>query len=202
MPRLVFYDRINLRGIMKIKQTNKNKLLIAISLFLALIAAFLVANALLSKNQSEKSTPQVSQPEIQKPAEESKKNTDNQKNNSEDKPVETHSDKPIQPVENPDHTYTVSMISSIEIENGSVFVRGGINNLSSDSGECIAELKHEDGTIVTKTTNLLPGPQSSSCKTIEVPIKQLKTGAWTMKLKYKNQNTTGETDAQKFTIQQ
>ena len=189
---------------MKIKQANKkNKIIIIVTVIASCIATLLIILSFFLKNDH----PPVSIEQNQS-SEETAKKEEAQKNETTsdkkvtEKTIPTNTDIPEKPVENPDHIYTVSMISSIDIENGSVFIRGGINNLSSDSGECIAEMTHQDGTVVSKTTNLLPGPQSSSCKTIEIPIKELKTGQWKMKLKYKNQNTTGETDAKKFTIQQ
>ena len=93
----------------------------------------------------------------------------------------------------------VTVVTSANVSEGIVYIRGGINNAVSD-GKCYAQLKSPSGSFIEKHTTLLPGASTADCKTIRIPVSELSTGLWTYKLNYSSPTTEGESSENSFQI--
>ncbi|MFZ1258448.1 MAG: hypothetical protein WAQ25_03180 [Candidatus Saccharimonas sp.] len=93
----------------------------------------------------------------------------------------------------------VQMVASSNISNGNVYIRGGIN-YAVVGGSCYALLTGPSSQSVRKDTDLLPGPASTDCKTIIIPISELSSGKWTFRLYYGSDNYEGGSDEMSFNI--
>lgn len=94
----------------------------------------------------------------------------------------------------------VSVVTSANISNGVVYIRGGVNNLVSTNASCYASLKSPSGSTLTKQTTLLRSASTTDCKTIQIPVSELSKGTWTYTLHYSSSDTEGASSENSFTI--
>ena len=94
---------------------------------------------------------------------------------------------------------TVTVVTSASVSNGTVYIRGGINNTVSE-GECYAQLKGPSGSSIKKNTTLLPGAATADCKTIKIPVSELSPGTWTYRLNYSSPTAEGVSSENSFQI--
>jgi hypothetical protein len=92
------------------------------------------------------------------------------------------------------------MVSSSNISNGYVYIRGGINNLVVEDGTCSAMLTSPTGETSQKITTLLQSAATTDCKTISMSTSSLEKGTWKFTLNYSSNTAEGKTDENTFTI--
>lgn len=94
---------------------------------------------------------------------------------------------------------TVSVITSVDIAEDTVYIRGGINNIVS-GGVCKLSLKSSSGTSLEKESPTLPNASTVDCKTIKIPVSELSSGTWTYVLKYSSDTAEGTSNENSFQI--
>lgn len=94
----------------------------------------------------------------------------------------------------------VSMSTSSDILDKTLYIRGGINNSVEHDGSCYAELTSPSGNIVRKETSLLQNATTTDCKTIAIPLTELSTGHWTFTLNYSSNTKAGKSSEASFDI--
>lgn len=95
----------------------------------------------------------------------------------------------------------VSVVSSVSVSNGVVYIRGGINNVVDTSGTCYALLKSPSGTSIREDTTLLQNAATTDCKTIQVKTSELTPGTWSYTLNYSSTTEEGASSEGTFNIQ-
>lgn len=95
----------------------------------------------------------------------------------------------------------VSVVSSVNVSDGVVYIRGGINNVVDTDGACYALLKGPSGNSIRKDTTLLPNSSTSDCKTIQIKTGELTSGTWTYTLNYSSNTEEGVSSEGTFNIQ-
>lgn len=190
---------------MKIKNKKDNKkTIVAILIVVLLVAcatAFYVYAKSTPKNESEPSL-SSSDTSTEKSSKNTASPTDNNQPYPEDEKDKTNTD-PQAPTSTDTQTgkTTVSIVSSVTVSDGFVYIRGGINNTVDTSGTCFALLKSQSGATIKKDTTLLPSASTTDCKTIKIPLSELSTGKWTYTLNYSSTNTEGISSENTFNIQ-
>lgn len=94
----------------------------------------------------------------------------------------------------------VQMVSSYDISDGTLFIRGGINNSIEYDGLCFALLTGPNGEIIRKETTLLQNASTTDCKTVSIPISDLQSGRWKFSLNYLSDTKNGHSDESFFDI--
>jgi hypothetical protein len=94
----------------------------------------------------------------------------------------------------------VQMVSSFDISRGTLYIRGGINNSVEYEGTCFAELIAPDGKIIKKETTLLQNSATTDCRTISIPVTELRSGHWKFTLNYTSNNKIGKTNESSFEL--
>lgn len=183
---------------MKISQHKKSKKNLAIVLLVILIVALCIGGyyvfAKVNDKQTKKETTTENTilPENKvdqtKPYEESKKSTSN-------------SDPQAPTAEDEETGKTiVSVVTTSNISDGTLYIRGGINNTVSTDGTCFAQLTGPSGTSIRKDTVILGGASTADCKTIQIPTSELSPGSWSYTLNYSSQNYEGVSNEAAFVI--
>lgn len=93
------------------------------------------------------------------------------------------------------------MVASANISGGTVYIRGGINNLVVYDGTCSAQLIGPNGELLTKNTTLLQNAATTDCKTISINTSDLAKGKWKFTLDYNSASAEGKSNENTFTIQ-
>jgi len=93
------------------------------------------------------------------------------------------------------------MVSSADISGGTVYIRGGINNLVVYDGACSASLVGPNGELLSKNTTLLQNATTTDCKTISIDTADLAKGKWKFTLGYTSTSAEGKSNESTFTIQ-
>lgn len=167
---------------MQIKTQKKKYIYIIIPVILILIGAGAVLAFYLNNDKPAEST--RSQSDIEQ-AEKLAENPDN-------KNTRPNSDQPNTPTPSETSEKTqVQIIASANVSDGFVYIRGGLNFPEPESGTCYASLVGPNGKTLRKDTEILPNPASADCKTIRVPVSELSTGAWKVRLHYTSANYEG-----------
>lgn len=186
---------------MKIKTSKNNKKIIIISTAIIVLLAISIGIFIVLQNNNNK-TEDVAQDSttIAEPAESDKEQLENLAENPENKNKAPNTDEPA-PITHDEETgkQRVYMISSHNIENGIVYIRGGTNSPVA-GGTCSAVLVGPNSQIIEKPTEILPSSSTVDCKTVEVRQSDLVKGEWTYKLKYTSTNIEGESDEATFEI--
>jgi len=92
------------------------------------------------------------------------------------------------------------MFTSYEYIGKNIEIRGEISNLSIDQGSCKITLNGPNNQIITKNTELLPSPQTTSCRTTLIDTSNMNKGNWIYKLSFDQNNIHGETNEIKFEV--
>ncbi len=79
-------------------------------------------------------------------------------------------------------------INSKEVSNDNFSLRLTINQLLG-SGTCTLTMTNQK--TVTKTAEIVQNPSSSSCKGFDVPVSELGSGEWSIKINIKSGDKTG-----------
>ena len=196
------YVKINI-GVksMKIKTSKNNKKIIIISTVVVALLAISVGVFIVFQNNNKKTedTAQDSTT-ITEPAELDKEQLENLEENPENKNKAPNTDEPA-PITHDEETgkQRVYMVSSHNIENGIIYIRGGTNSPVA-GGACSAVLTGPNGQMIEKPTEILPNSSTIDCKTVEVKQSDLEKGEWKYKLKYTSTNIEGESDEATFEI--
>lgn len=75
--------------------------------------------------------------------------------------------------------------------NDVIEIRSYVNEVSS-TGHCSIQLE-KDGSSVTKEVEVLTNAETSSCKTVDIPISEFNSdGTWIVKVLYSSDTATGE----------
>ena len=186
-----------LKDTMKInKQNNKKLKVIIISTVLLIGAGSYSVYALMNQqsNNTDSST-QTSNGKSQdiKPDPEPETKT-------EETIKDTNTDQPTPVTVAPDtNKRTLQLTGTAETTNGTVYIRGGINNSVEFNGKCYASLTGPNGQTIRKETTLLQNAATTDCETIQIPISELSKGQWSIKLNYSSNESSGTSNA--FTVQ-
>ena len=157
------------------KAIERKPLLIIGLILLMLLVALIVAKLLASINANK---------------------IDNQTNQEEtvlDSNSPTTTDKtPIQyEGENPNNLGELTgIISYSDVINNSLAIRITIDQFLND-GICELTLNSGSQNIV-KTSNIVANPSSSSCEGFDIPLTELSSGHWNIKVTFSSNNKTGE----------
>lgn len=183
------------------QKPKKYKLYISIVILVILIAGAIYYGLNISNNKKDNSTNNspISVKEESQPKKQEISNSELIKNKEE---KITNSDTPPKPVQNKKEnpTYTVSMFTSYEYIGKNIEIRGEISNLSIDQGSCKITLNGPNNQIITKNTELLPSPQTTSCRTTLIDTSNMNKGNWIYKLSFDQNNIHGETNEIKFEV--
>lgn len=179
----------------KQKITNKKKVIIAATVLVLLIASVVGVYFFLN-NQQAKNNSDTTQ--TSKSAEQQAKDLTE---NHEDKQTPANTDLPP-PVKTDPQTNkgAAQMVVSANVSNGTVYIRGGINNAVVSDGSCYALLTGPNGELVRKDTTLLQNPSTTDCKTIAISANELSRGGWSVKLYYSSNSMEGVSDAFPFQV--
>lgn len=183
----------------KTKSKIKNKFFIIGASGLALIVCGLVAFYVFSTfksnpiDNSQTSTPDRSETDIQQSQELESQPANKETQNNTDIPTPIKTDKDS-------GKSVVQMITSFDISNDTLYIRGGINNSVEYDGICFAELIAPNGEIIKKETTLLQNSATTDCKTISIPLTELPAGHWKFTLNYTSNNKTGKSNEGSFDI--
>ena len=185
---------------MKIKnKKNKKKVIIISIVVIILIAVSASAYYFINKNSENNS--QNNNVNTAKKSKSDKQQAKDLEENPEYKETKTNTDTPA-PVTTDESTgkKTVQMVASVNISNGILYIRGGINNSVEYSGTCYAQLTGPSGESLRKDTTLLQSAATTDCKTIQVDTSELTDGSWKLVLKYSSNDTEGESSEVSFEI--
>lgn len=182
---------------MKINKTKKSRLII-ISIAGAAILAAAGAYAAYTFTQQNGNDTEESTSKTQ-PAPEPSDEIETPK--SEDTNTSTNTDRPTPPaLDEKTNIQTVQMSSSVDIADGIVYIRGGIDNSVEYDGVCFASLSGPNSQTLRKETTLLQNASTTDCKTIKIPVTELNSGDWTYTLNYNSTNATGVSPSHAFEI--
>lgn len=183
---------------MRIKIKKNKKILIIV---LVCVGMALVLGVLYHLHNTNNSTEHQ-----EKTATEQLKDNDNStkdsstSNGQEQKTTATNSDPQAQTtVDQSSGKTVVSVVTSVDVVENTVYIRGGINNVLSE-GVCKAFLKHSSGKTVEKETSILANTSTVDCKTIQIPTSELLPGVWTYTLKYISNTAEGASGENSFQI--
>ena len=189
---------------MKIKQNKRSKKPVIITsaiIALALGGSAIAYQVTQSNNDTAKTDTSRSKSDSEKT------NTDDLKKDTKEPTAESNKSTTNTDPQAPTSTDTstgktvVSVVSSVNISNGVVYIRGGINNVVDSNGNCYALLKSSSGATIRKDTTLLPSASTSDCKTIQIKTSELTAGAWTYTLNYSSNAEEGVSSEGTFSIQ-
>lgn len=111
----------------------------------------------------------------------------------------TNTDQPKPVTTNPDTNLRSLQVSAFgDVSNGTISIRGGIDNSVEFDGLCFAILTGPNGAKIRKDTTLLQNASTTDCATIQFPASELTKGEWSIILHYTSKESTGTSNA--FTI--
>lgn len=129
-----------------------------------------------------------------------KQSIDNLKNNPQDKTKNSQTDIPAAPTVNQDSGKKEAnvLITNVGIQNGSVSASGFVTNVVESDGSCTYTFTN-GANKVTKTSNVLPNPTSTTCATVNFPASDLPVaGTWSVVLSYSSPESAGFSAAKEF----
>lgn len=126
---------------------------------------------------------------------------DNLKNNPGDKLQNNQTDTPSTPSTNQSSGKQAAnvLITNAGIYNGTVSVGGMVTNVTENSGTCTYSFTN-GSTKITKTTDTLSNPTSTTCKTVSFSSNELsQSGTWSITLSYSSSTSEGTSSAKEIT---
>lgn len=183
---------------MRIKIKKNKKLLITV---VVCVGIALVLGVLYYLHNTNNSTEHQEKIAIEQSKDYSASTKDSSESNNQDqKTTVTNSDPQAQTAVDQNSGKTVvSVVTSVDVAENVVYIRGGINNMLSE-GTCKAFLKHSSGKTVEKETSILVNASTIDCKTIQIPASELLPGVWTYTLKYISNTAEGSSSENSFQI--
>ncbi len=192
---------------MKIKKTKKvsnKKIIIA----LVLLAVVLGAAALVYFTWQQNDPANVAETHnssSSKTGDKKEKNKDSAKDKTNpavtQKEQNTNTDKPPQPEYNESRKkYQINISASDDDDGTNVNIRGMLMSVVS-GGKCWVQLSGPDGESRAVTTEMLPSPTTTYCKTVQFNKTSMKKGVWKYTVKYQSDNAEGTSSENTFTIQ-
>ena len=168
------------------KAIERKPLLIIGLILLMLLVAFIVAKLLASINAN-KIDNQTNQGETVLDS-----NSTDQEEIADSNSPTTTDKTPIQyEGENPNNLGELTgIISYSDVINNSLAIRITIDQFLND-GICELTLNSGSQNIV-KTSNIVANPSSSSCEGFDIPLTELSSGHWNIKVTFSSNNKTGE----------
>lgn len=102
------------------------------------------------------------------------------------------SDAPSQPLPPSDGGKSaVSMdITATSVDSNMLMIRTLIGYVSAD-GKCTLEMTGPNGATYNATADIQASSSSASCKGFDIPTTSLKSGSWTIKVTFENNDVTG-----------
>lgn len=186
---------------MKIKTTKNTKKIIIISTVVIVAAALAIGFFVWKNSNQEQEQDSARENNIATERSESdKEQLENIEKNPDTKNQAPNTDQPA-PITKDKETgkQNVSMVSSHDIENGVVYIRGGTNSPVS-GGSCAAVLTGPSGQTMQKPTEILINAATIDCKTIAINQSELAKGTWKYKLQYTSTDIEGESRENTFEI--
>ncbi len=186
---------------MKIQNHKKTKKVTPIIIVIFLVLLIGVVAALFYLNQTRSnSLPNDTDQATKNVHVSDNKQSQQLKDDPDGKLVTPNTDNPSTPASNENTgKKQVQMTASSNIVDNMVYIRGGIN-YPLNVGSCYAQLTGPSGQSIRKDTTLLPGPASTDCKTISIPIAELASGKWTFTLHYVSDTYEGISNEISFSI--
>lgn len=175
------------------RKTPSKKLVIISILSLVIIAGGVAAYFLSTRQQDKTSKSAGPAASDTKQAEELAKNPDN-------KETQVNTDVVPTPETNEGQKSTVSMVASANVSGDKLYIRGGLNGVVVDDGQCYATIKSSTGASLRKDTTLLQNASTTDCKTIIVNVSELNPGSWTVTLTYSSDTMEGTSNEASFEI--
>ena len=185
----------------KQQKNNKKKLIIAAAVLVLAVASFGLYYVIVVQNTSNSKGGSAEDKTNSSQQESDIKDADPKEPSPESGKGQTNTD-PQAPTSKNEETgkTTVSVVTSSNISNGTVYIRGGVNNTVSTDGTCYAQLIGPNGITIRKQTTLLQGASTTDCKTIQIPVSELAPGSWSYTLNYSSTSTEGVSNEDTFII--
>lgn len=80
----------------------------------------------------------------------------------------------------------VTITITASSQNDSVFQTRALINIVTNTGTCTATFTRDGYTTVEKSVDVQAGPSSTTCKGFDVPLDELASGEWNMKITFVN----------------
>jgi len=178
----------------KVSHYSKKKLLLIVGLILIALGV----GAIVFKDNLHKSVAPnkgVNSVDYSNTTSDQKKSGDQIKLNSQDtsnKSNSTKSDQPIAPTPIPGSNKSDVQISitAANQTNSTFQVRALIGAVVSN-GTCTLTFQRLNSTTITKTSDVQPLANTSTCKGFDIPLSELTTGVWHMTISYIDASLTG-----------
>jgi len=180
------------------KTPNKKKYLIGIACGLLILAASLGAWYFLShKDEIKRNDKGVS---IERTPED-KKLEEQLNSNPSGKQEATQTDHPEAPtVDKTTNLQKANVIlTSVNISNGKVNSSGFVSNIVENEGRC-TYVYTKGETVVTKESNTLTNPSSTTCRAVQFESGELTPGEWKVQLIYESSTSYGKSNEMKVTV--
>ncbi|MFZ2835777.1 MAG: hypothetical protein WAZ21_00450 [Candidatus Saccharimonadales bacterium] len=182
---------------MKINQSNNTKKIIFISLVAILILGALSTVAAHYYKVGPFASNVDDSINLSKPSEDELKNgsdTKQQTVDSDENKNQTGSDpaQEPQPIENSDKKSVHAEITAANQDESYLRVRTLIQTVAS-SGACTLVMTGPQAKAYTATAAVQALPSSSTCKGFDIPLDNLSSGAWTIKIDFNNDELTAST---------
>ena len=111
--------------------------------------------------------------------------------NPEQKVVNDQKDTPAKPsIDDSGKQEALVMLSYASIQNNTVTASGYVSNITEAVGDCTYTFSR-GGQIVTKKTQALQNPTSTTCTTASFPAAELESGKWSVTLSYSSEKSQG-----------
>lgn len=90
------------------------------------------------------------------------------------------------------------LITNINVADGMVSASGFVTNVIESDGSCVYTFS-SGSNIVTKSSNVLPNPSSTTCETVKFPTGELSAaGTWSVVLSYTSPQSAGISSAKEL----
>jgi hypothetical protein len=90
------------------------------------------------------------------------------------------------------------LLTSAGITNNTVRASGMVTNIVEEGGECTYTFTNGSSTV-SKKSNTLTNPTSTTCEAVTFSPDELSSGTWKVVLNYNSTNATGTSNTKEFT---
>jgi len=176
---------------MRAKKQNKVPVVVAVIIFILIIGVaicYFIANK--PDNTDDFDTNPPATTESEQSTESTDSGTDSQ-SVDENPTIETDKDNPKQyEGDNPNKSSTLTGVVSYKSVSGGILVIRTTINQTLSSGKCQLTLSNGSKTV-SRSSDLVMNPSSSSCNGFDVPTAELGSGNWNIEIKVSSGNRTG-----------
>lgn len=191
---------------MKIKKTKKvsnKKIIIALVLVIAILGVAALAYFTWQQNDPA-NVAETHNNSSSKTGDKKEKKKDSAKDKTNpavtQKEQNNNTDKPPQPEYNESRKkYQINISASDDDDGTNVNIRGMLMSVVA-GGKCWVQLSGPDGESRAVDTQMLSGPTTTYCKTVQFNKASMKKGVWKYTVKYQSDNAEGASSENTFAI--